>query len=152
MKYHFHFFLKLVIAGIILSSCTSINKTIREPQSHVEFYKEDFVFSEQVTAEASTSKVFGIDFSRLILKKTGKVENGFNSGSQFKIPIIGNLFSKHEKTTDYALHELIQQNPGYDVVFYPQYEVKIVRPILGIGFLNKVITVRVTARLGKISS
>ncbi|MCS6832046.1 MAG: hypothetical protein NZ521_00590 [Flammeovirgaceae bacterium] len=42
----------------------------------------------------------------------------------------------------------MKNNPGYDAVFYPQYEVKVVRPV-GIGGLLKITTVKVTARLGK---
>lgn len=151
MRYHFYFLIIISIVGLLLNSCTSIHKTIREPESHVEFYKDDFVFSDQLTAEATTSKVFGIDFSRLVLKKSGKIGDGLPRTSFLvRIPVIGNFFNIRDKTINYALYELMQQNPGYDVVFYPQYDVKIVKPILGIGLLNKVTTVKVTARLGKI--
>jgi hypothetical protein len=45
----------------------------------------------------------------------------------------------------------MNSNPGYDVVFYPQYETKVFKPVLGIGFLTKISTVKTTARLGKLT-
>ena len=44
----------------------------------------------------------------------------------------------------------MEKNPNYDVVFYPQYETTVKKPILGLGFLTKVTTVKTTARLGKL--
>jgi hypothetical protein len=44
----------------------------------------------------------------------------------------------------------MSKNPGYDVVFYPQYEKHVRRPILGIGFIYKKTTVIAKARLGKL--
>jgi hypothetical protein len=41
-------------------------------------------------------------------------------------------------------------NPGYDVIFYPQYETKISKPALGLGFIVKITKVKTTARLGKL--
>jgi hypothetical protein len=55
-----------------------------------------------------------------------------------------------DKTANYALYELMQKNPGWDVVFYPQFETKIEKPVLGIGFIYKTSTVTTTARLAKI--
>jgi hypothetical protein len=45
---------------------------------------------------------------------------------------------------------MMKKNPSYDVIFYPQYKTTIKRPI-GIGFLYKVITVKATARPGKLN-
>ena len=45
----------------------------------------------------------------------------------------------------------MSQNKGYDVVFYPQYETKVQKPALGIGFITKITTVKTTARLGKLN-
>jgi hypothetical protein len=44
----------------------------------------------------------------------------------------------------------MENNKGYDVVFYPQYEVTVRRPI-GLGFIYKVTTVKATTRLGKLN-
>jgi hypothetical protein len=65
------------------------------------------------------------------------------------LPVVGNVLG--DKTSNYALYELMNNNPGYDVIFYPQYEVKVVKPIIGIGFLTKITTVKTTARLGKLN-
>jgi hypothetical protein len=42
-------------------------------------------------------------------------------------------------------------NPGYDVVFYPQYETKVFKPVVGIGFIVTITSVKTTARLGKLN-
>lgn len=123
---------------------------MREPNVRVELTKNDFTLSDQVDAEAKSVRVIGIDFSRIFMKKTGTVEGGSAAISLASIPVIGNVLS--DKTSNYALYELMQNNPGYDVIFYPQYETKVVKPILGIGFLTKITTVKTTARLGKLKN
>jgi len=132
-----------------LTSCTTLNKTMREPNTLLELSKSDFTLSDQVTAEAQTVKIIGIDFARLFMKKTGVVQGGAVSVSLASIPVIGNFVA--DKTANYSLYELMNENPGYDVVFYPQYETKILKPIIGIGFLTKITTVKTTARLGKLN-
>lgn len=123
---------------------------MREPNSRVDFVRGDFEFSEQVSGEAKSTRIFGIDFARLFKKTSGSVEGGA-SGSITSIlasvPVIGAAVV--DPTANYALYEMMQANPGYDVVFYPKYETTVKRPI-GIGFIVKTTTVKVTARLGKI--
>ena len=133
----------------VLSSCTALNHSMREPNIRIELKKSDFTLSDQVSAEAKTVKVIGIDFERLFTKKTGSVEGGSGSLSLASIPVVGNFVS--DKTANYSLFELMESNPGYDVVFYPQYETKEVKPIFGIGFLTTITTVKTTARLGKLN-
>ena len=131
------------------SSCSTLNHSMREPNTRVELNKSDFSLSDQVSAEAKSLKIIGIDFERLFTKKTGTVEGGAASISLASIPVVGNFVS--DKTANYSLYELMVNNTGYDVVFYPQYETKVVKPILGIGFLTTVTTVKTTARLGKLN-
>ncbi len=138
----------IAFLSVALSSCTSMNKTMREPNVRVDLNMDDFILSEQVSAEATSTKIAGIDFSRLYLKKKGAVIAGPNQMS-FSIPIIGNVVSN--RTANYALYELMQDNPGYDVVFYPQYKTTVVKPLLGLGFLTKISTVKVSCRLGKLN-
>jgi hypothetical protein len=135
---------------VAFSSCTTLNHSMREPNTRVNLNKSDFSLSEQVTAEATSVKIFGIDFARLFTKKTGVVKGGAAAISLSSIPVIGNSVS--DKTANYSLYELMNANPGYDVVFYPQYETKVVKPALGIGFLTKITTVKTTARLGKLNN
>ncbi len=133
-----------------LSSCTTVNHTMKEPNTRVNLTKSDFSLSEQVTAEATSTKILGIDFARLFTQKAGTVENNTaNEISLAVIPVIGNIVS--DRTANYALYELMNTNAGYDVVFYPQYETKIIKPFLGLGFITKITTVKTTARLGKMN-
>ena len=134
----------------ILNSCTSIHQSMREPNSRVDFTSKDFTFSEQLSAEAKTIKVFGIDWSRLLNKSEGEVDQNIPANlSVASIPVVGNLIAQ-EKTINYALYNLMQANPGYDVVFYPQYE-KIEKRPIGIPIV-RITTVKVKARLAKIKT
>lgn len=142
-------FTGIISAVILFSSCTTINRTMREPNVRVDLTKSDFTLSEQVSAEAQSVKIIGIDFARLFTQKTGNVVSGSVAITLASLPVVGNVLS--DKTSNYALYELMNNNPGYDVVFYPQYEVKVVKPIIGIGFLTKITTVKTTARLGKLN-
>lgn len=148
MKRLFPTLIVFFAVAMTFSSCTSVNKTMREPNVLVELEKEDFDLSEQVSAEASTTLILGIDWKRLRNKQTGEVERGVVPISLAMIPVIGNIVA--DMTANYALYNLMQANPGYDVVFYPQYETTVERPILGIGLFKKVTTVKTTARLGKL--
>lgn len=136
------------MASVLFSSCTTVNKMMREPNVRVELTKNDFTLSEQFTAEARSTIIIGIDWSRL--KKIGTIDGGAAGISLASLPVIGNVLS--DKTSNYALYELMNNNPGYDVIFYPQYEVQVSKPILGIGFLMKKTTVKTTARLGKLNN
>lgn len=139
-------FLAITILAL-LSSCTMYNKTIREPNVRVELKKSDFTLSDQVTAEAKSTKIFGIDFERLFVQKSGFSQGGSLNISLANIPVIGNVVA--DKTANYALYELMVNNPGYDVIIYPQYETVVERPI-GLG-IYRITTVKVTARLGKLN-
>lgn len=138
----------LFLASVLFSSCTTVNKTIREPDARVRLEKEDFTLSDQVSAQAKSTTIVGIDFGRLFRKETGNVEGGKLGIGPGSLPIIGNVIS--DQTANYALFKLLTNNEGYDVIFYPQYRTKVVKPILGIGFLTKITTVNTKARLGKL--
>jgi hypothetical protein len=122
---------------------------MREPNVRVQLEKSDFTLSGQVSAEASTTKILSIDFNRLFNKKTGTIE-GSQTISLASIPVVGTVLG--DKTANYALYDLMNANSGYDVIFYPQYETRISRPFLGLGFIYKKITVKATARLGKLNN
>lgn len=146
--------LLFVATSLFFASCTSVNKSMREPNTRVNLEKKDFTLSDQVTGEAKTTQILGIDFQRLFNKKSGTVNKdgvasplglGINIAS---IPVIGGYVIN--PTASYALHDIMEKHTGYDVVFYPQYEVTVKRPI-GLGFIYKVTTVKATARLGKLN-
>ena len=129
------------------ASCTTLNHSMREPNTRVNLTKSDFTLSEQVSAEDKTVKILGIDFERLFKKETGVVDNGASSISMANMPVIGTVL--YDKTSNYALYNLMYTNPGYDVIFYPQYETKISKPLL-LGCIVKITKVKTTARLGKL--
>lgn len=138
----------LVVVLATFASCTTLNHSMREPNTRVNLTKSDFTLSEQVSAEDKTVKILGIDFERLFKKETGVVDNGASSINLANMPVIGNVL--YDKTSNYALYNLMFTNPGYDVIFYPQYETKISKPVLGLGFIVKITKVKTTARLGKL--
>ena len=140
--------LLIVVLGAF-ASCTTLTKTMREPNTRVNLTKADFTLSDQFSAEAKSLKILGIDWQRFFNKKMGTIKGGSSSISLASIPVIGNYLA--DKTANYALYDLMNNNPGYDVVFYPQYETKVVKPFLGIGFIVKTTTVKATARLGKLN-
>ena len=136
-----------IVVLSITTCCSSINQTMREPQSAVKFTKDDFWLSEQVSAEARTVRVLRVDWVRLFSKKTGIVEDKSSSIDVADIPVIGSFTT--DRTKSYALYNLMYQNGGYDVVFYPQYKTIVRKPVLGIGWILKITTVQATARLGR---
>ena len=138
----------LVVVLATFASCTTLNHSMREPNTRVNLTKSDFTLSEQVSAEDKTVKILGIDFERLFKKETGVVDNGASSISLANMPVVGTVL--YDKTSNYALYNLMFTNPGYDVIFYPQYETKISKPVLGLGFIVKITKVKTTARLGKL--
>jgi hypothetical protein len=143
----------MTVVLVSFTNCTNINKSMREPNTRVNLEKKDFTLSDQVSGEATTTQILGIDFARLFLKKSGTVNkdgvlNGPMGINLASIPVIGGYIIN--PTASYALYNIMENNKGYDVVFYPQYEVTVRRPI-GLGFIYKVTTVKATTRLGKLN-
>ena len=153
-----------VIIIALTGSCSISNRTMRSPNHHIEFYKEDFTYSKQVSASAISKRVLGIDWKRFFNWKTGEIKTSGVSDkttdpkaniSITQGPIVGTLgvptipvlgqYAKGE-TGAYALYKLMQKHPGYDVVIYPQYE----RHHFIIPLIYSKHEVTVTARLGKI--
>lgn len=136
-----------VIVIIFFSSCTAVHKTMKEPNVRLDLTKSDFELSEQVTGEAKIIRVLGIDWARLFRKTTADVQpvtpvsRLINLAS---IPVIGNIIT--DNTSGYALYELMKDNPGYDVVLFPQFSIDQTRYL----FFVKIVNVKATARLGKL--
>lgn len=148
---------------LLMSSCSITNKSMKTPNYHVEFYKTDFEYSEQVMASATSVRVLGIDWKRIFKWDVGMLESDrfYEIPQQIEInsnvvanPVVGAVSAiipvmgdyGKGKVSNYALHQLMVDNPGYDLVIYPQYEMhKFWIPI----FYSKT-TVEVRARLGKI--
>lgn len=117
---------------------------MKEPMNYVQMEKSDFEFSEQLSGEAEATYILGFDLERLFTKKMG-------GSDRFSVPVVGayiNNFDPTSRVKSYALYNVMSQNPGYDVVFYPQYEVTANAPI----GLPLIVTykIKVTTRLAKI--
>lgn len=126
----------LVIAIATLSSCSSYSG-MQSPSSRVEFNKNDLEFSEQVSATATTHRVFGIDWVSLFNSKNGDFTNSIITPSA--IPFI-------DKTANKAVAEIVKTNPNYDVVFYPSVEKK----TSGFPFIYSKTKATVKAKLARI--
>lgn len=130
-----------IVMIITLSSCSISNHSMKSPNYHIEFYKGDFEYSQQVTTEATSIRVLGIDWQRLFKWELGEIssdrfEDQVNkvaihgqlivdpiiAGLSTLIPVLGDY--KKGKVSSYALYKLMRENPGYDIVIYPQYETK----------------------------
>jgi hypothetical protein len=139
-----------VLSLFFFASCTSLSKSMREPNVRVNLVADDFAVSDQVSGTASSTKILSIDWQRLFNNESAEVSNGTMNISLASIPVVGSSIS--DRTVNYALYNLMYQNPGYDVVIYPQYTTKVQRPFLGLGFIYSKTTVKATARLGKLKS
>ncbi|MCB0736917.1 MAG: hypothetical protein KDC92_05335 [Bacteroidetes bacterium] len=134
---------------VSLASCSLTMRSMKSPNTRVELELSDFELSDQVSAEATSTRILSIDFERLFNAQTASVEaDGGMPISAASIPVFGDFVM--DPTKGYALYELMNANPGYDVVFYPQFETKIKRPI-GLPLIT-ITEVKVTARLGKLKA
>lgn len=144
--------LSLCGAALLFTSCTLTTKSMREPYSRVEFEREDFELSSQFKASASSTRILFIDWSRLFKAEMATVsQDGASIVPDItSIPVVGSVAGKFlmDPTASYALYNLMNEHPGYDVVFYPSFTTTVNRPI-GLGIFTKS-TVEVTARLGKL--
>ena len=131
----------------LASSCSVTTQTMREPNTRVELHKEDFIISKQYSATATTTRVLGIDFSRLFKHTVASVDHDGYSTPMF-IPFIGGLTGAPSVTENYALFQLMTDNPGYDVIFYPQFSTN---HFSFLGLYSKE-TVKVNARMAKFSA
>lgn len=129
------------MVALLATSCSSYRHTIREPNSHVEFVASDFEFSNPVSAEASVTHILFVDWERTF----GTSKAGFaNNGRE--LPVIGNMVYGG---ANMALYKLLKENPGYDVIFYPQVEEHRSAPVFGSDLYSHT-TYKVTARLGRL--
>lgn len=156
-------YLLIIAAIIVLQGCSVSSRSMKTPNYHIEFYKNDFEYSQQVSAEATSVRILCIDWQRFFNWETGNIssdrfrddsQNVMVSGNIIADPIVGVVSAiipvvgdyGKGKVSAYALHRLMQENPGYDVVIYPQYETQ--RFFVPLFYSKR--TVTVTARLGKI--
>ena len=137
------------IACLFMSSCHTYRHSMREPNTYVEYHAEDFILSEQVTGEATVVRVLGIDWKHLFgTKEIAETEaNLLEPTMGTAIPVLG--VNTLPSGVNYALYNMMQKNPGYDVVIYPQVESHRYAPVIGTDIYSKT-TYKVSARLGKL--
>lgn len=129
------FFVLLAVLALAATSCSTTMKTVKEPIVQFELTSHDYVLSPQVVGEATVTRVLGIDWARIFTNRFGAITT----------PIYG-ITTTASLDDMYAVYDLLEKNPGYDFVMYPQFTVKS-DGIEGI-FVKK--TIKVVARLGKV--
>ena len=135
----FRFLLILAVAVLTFSSCTTLTRTMREPNVRIELDADDLVLSEPVTGTATVIRVLGIDWKRLF-----KSEGAYASA-----PIMGLTPELLPAGSNQAIYDMLEKNPGWDFVMYPQAKSESYR-VWGLGLLYSETETTVTARLGKL--
>lgn len=148
--------LLLICSAIaVLSACTTLNKSMKEPVTFVELKKSDFILSDQLDGSATEITILAIDWARFFQGEFGQTESGqlgnnpttLNTNpTTVSIPTIGSS-TNPSKVESYALYDLLSKNPGYDVLFYPTFEQKEFKVLF---FFSKT-EVKIYARLGKLN-
>lgn len=134
-------FILAVCAFFVLTGCESYHHSMREPAALVELKAADFEISDAFVGIDTVTRVLAVDWEHLFGVETlGASSNGID------LPIIGQTVNGDAR---YALYDLMQKHPGYDVIFYPQVEVHKKAPVLGTDIFS-VTVYKVTARLGKL--
>ena len=128
-------FILLAAFALTATSCSSIVKNAKEPNVRFELTSHDYVLSDTVYGQATVTRVFNIDWARLFNTASGYISN--NSS------IIGAVLNADEY---YALYDLLDKNPGYDFVMYPQTTAK----TTGVPGIFTQTEVKISARLGKL--
>ncbi|HHH54727.1 MAG TPA: hypothetical protein ENK91_13780, partial [Bacteroidetes bacterium] len=66
-----------IIVLFSVTGCKTYHNTMKEPNNMVNFDKNDFIFSEQVSDSATTTKILGINFNlnRFFTRKSGNIIN-----------------------------------------------------------------------------
>ena len=141
----------LFMSLFVMSGCSFLGKTMKQPNYRVEFDKDDFEWSPQVTGEATQVKVLNIDWARLFKQTGGEIDGSDRyPSSTITIPIIGYTAGSGPRGNSivemYALYEMMTNNPGFDLVVYPSFETT----MKGFPFIFWKTTVKATARLGKL--
>jgi len=124
--------LAIVASLAVLSSCAATQKSMREPNVRIELNSKDYTLSEPKTAEAYVTRIFMIDWEHLFDSKTANIN--------------ASIFSSYLPSGDegYAIYKILEENPGYDFVMYPQVTTETKSYII-----YSTTKVTVTARLGK---
>ncbi len=105
--------LLIAVAALAFASCATSTQTFTPSGAVVNFDPSDFEFSAKKTASATTTRIVGIDFENLFVSKSANVG----------APIVSAM-PLTDKTANKAAFNMLSENPGYDVVFYPTVEME----------------------------
>lgn len=159
------YLLSLTFLILVFTSCSVSKLSMKQPNNHIEFYKNDFEYSPQVTGSATSVKILGVDWKRLFNNQSGVVDGeSYNQQKSANvqlagepivtdmatvfisafIPVLGDYINNNDNHL--ALHDLMKKHPGYDIVIYPQFEIK--KKYFPLIYSKT--EIKVKARLGKI--
>ncbi|MBP5327279.1 MAG: hypothetical protein J6Y98_05145 [Bacteroidales bacterium] len=136
-KYLFLF--AVLIAAVIFGGCVSTHSTITSSTPQIELKPEHLEVTEQREATGVTTRIFGIDWERLM-----------NSRSASMRGTVYSSMISFDRTEEYAIYGLLKQNEGYDMVMYPKFTKVVRKPVMGIGAICTITEVKVSARLAKL--
>ena len=131
----------VIIAVMTLASCSTVSKSMREPLVRFDITADDMELSAPVTGTATCTRVLGIDWEHLF--STSYASTG--------IYVIGDLMNSNivPGAKEFAVYDMIEKNPGWDFVVYPQYHTDNYR-VWGLGLIYSRTTTTVTARMGRL--
>ena len=135
-------YLAILVVALSMTSCSALTRGMREPVVTFELNSGDYTLSEPVTAQATSVRIFGIDWKRLFSVESAVVDAPIVTSSLTSLAA-GLL----PTTENYALYTLMEENPGYDFVMYPQSKSEFHHFL---WFIYSKETTTVTARLGKL--
>jgi hypothetical protein len=109
--------LTLSLVMFMTTSCSMKMSGLSDANAQLNLTSGDVTISELKEASATERLILAVDWKRLFKKEIGEVRR---KGSGFSLPIIGGSTS-FTRSESYALYKLLQENPGYDAVLYPQF-------------------------------
>lgn len=113
------FFILTVTGALVLStSCSMKMNGMSDANTQLNLTTADVTISEVKEASATEKLVLMVDWKRIFKKEVGEIRR--KGGAGFSLPIIGGSTS-FTRAESYAIYKLLQDNPGYDAVMYPQF-------------------------------
>ena len=138
MKKYYLLFAALLFAASF-SSCVSTHSSIASSTPQIQLKPEHLDVTEQKEAAAVTTRIFGVDWGRLIGSRSATIRG-----------TVVSTIPSFDRTDEYAIFSLLKQNDGYDMVLYPKFTKVVRKPVLGIGSICTITEVKVSARLAKL--
>lgn len=110
------FYLVLIAVSLAATSCSALYRTVREPNVRFELNADNMELSEPVTGTATVTRVFFIDWEHLFNRKSADINSSILGGY-----VPDSVFGIFPSDGAYAVYDLLEKNPDYDFVVYPQF-------------------------------